>query len=264
MGIKASTDSLGSQAKEFTRFFEAQLSAIGLSDEQLRAQEKVELEDSLEVVNDAIRSPESFGSLNLKVTAGVGLLITNVGGESHFRIGALPILLQKKRFIQERLRALSASDAVTDLREELAQEEDVKKRESLEEKIGRLEQEVGAWTARSEKVAQVDLAQALDAEAKKANIQAELFERRHKVWQQWLERESVATIVGALLVVIITVAFICTSFGDYELPEVLKNGYLVILGYFFGQGLKSRGRLKSPNEEGVMPNPAQSPREPAS
>ena len=63
-GFDQASKELGEQTKRFERFYEAQMEAIGLSEEQLREQGLFELRDSLETVNDAISNPQSFGSLN--------------------------------------------------------------------------------------------------------------------------------------------------------------------------------------------------------
>jgi len=237
VGIKT-PNAFSQQAKSFERFFEAQLKAIGLADEQLSKQGLSELRDSLETINDAIRNPDSFGSLNLRFDARAGFIISSIGGESHIQIGVLPLLLQKKRYVRERLRATEASEEVIALREDLQTESDAIVRRSLSEKITWLEKEVEKWTTKSEQIAKIDLAQSLEVEAKRASIAADLFERRSRVWQQFLARESIATIMGALLVLSITICLLLTGFFNYTLPEIIKNAYLVILGYFFGQGAK--------------------------
>jgi hypothetical protein len=50
----------GEQSRQVEQFFEIQLLAIGLADDQLKAQSPSELRDSLETLNDAIRNSSSF------------------------------------------------------------------------------------------------------------------------------------------------------------------------------------------------------------
>ena len=63
----------------------------------------------------------------------------------------------------------------------------------------------------------------------------ELLERRSKVWLSFLERESAATIIGSVLIIIITVAQIIAVFHSIPPSDILNNAFLLILGYFFGQ-----------------------------
>jgi hypothetical protein len=85
----------------------------------------------------------------------------------------------------------------------------------LSEKITWFEKEVEKWTAKLEQIAKIDLAQSLEIETKRASISADLFERRSRVWQQFLARESVATIMGVLLALSITICLLLTGFFNY-------------------------------------------------
>lgn len=71
--------------------------------------------------------------------------------------------------------------------------------------------------------------------AEEARLSAEAFERRSRVWLTFLERESVATVVGSLLLVILTLSIIFAMFAGVESTDIVNNGFLVLLGYFFGQ-----------------------------
>jgi len=73
-----------------------------------------------------------------------------------------------------------------------------------------------------------------------ARLNAEIFERRSKVWFSLLERESAATILGGVLLLIILVAHVTAIFSKFSIPEILNNAFLIILGYFFGQSTNKK------------------------
>jgi hypothetical protein len=52
----------------------------------------------------------------------------------------------------------------------------------------------------------------------------------------WLERESVASIVGALLLLSFGVTVIVSMFTHTRASQIVTSAFLLILGYFFGQG----------------------------
>ncbi|GHO75591.1 hypothetical protein KSD_33620 [Ktedonobacter sp. SOSP1-85] len=80
---------------------------------------------------------------------------------------------------------------------------------------------------------------------------AEVRELEWKLWRSLIERESVSTIIGALLLLIIVVALIAAMFYHATSPEILNNAFLVILGYFFGQTVgKIDGKGKSDGDKG--------------
>jgi uncharacterized membrane protein YfcA len=51
----------------------------------------------------------------------------------------------------------------------------------------------------------------------------------------FLERESVATILGGVLLIVITLAQIGAMLFKIAPSDTLNNTFLVVLGYFFGQ-----------------------------
>lgn len=116
---------------EASSFFEVQLKAIGLGREQIERQTRAELEDSLVRVDDALRAPESFGVLRLRVTATAGSVIVGSNSESHIELGVVPILLERKMLIAERLRELRTSAPITTLDDLLATVPDNQLREQL-------------------------------------------------------------------------------------------------------------------------------------
>ncbi|MEV0683186.1 hypothetical protein AB0I35_04885 [Nocardia sp. NPDC050378] len=73
-------------------------------------------------------------------------------------------------------------------------------------------------------------------EQKRINIMKQRWDARKAM----LEREPAAVLVGGLLLLGIAVALIVAMFTHTEVPEILASGFLLILGFFFGQN-SSRG-----------------------
>ena len=248
MSASKASKSFQDQTKNLQTFFETALRSIQLGDDQLKNQNYEELLDSLETINDAIRNPDSFGTMSLRFDAGVGMIITNLSSQAHVRIGVLPFLLQKKRYIMERLRAEKATIEIGTLKEELEQVTETPLKETLSQKIERLEEDANHWRKKAEEVPKVNLVEKLEYELQKNSMEIDRFERRSRVWQNWLARESVATFIGAFLVFAITIAFLIAAVTGYELPSVVVNAYFVILGYFFGQGAVNNLRENSTSQ----------------
>ncbi|MFD9128347.1 hypothetical protein [Kitasatospora sp. NPDC059571] len=77
--------------------FDPQLDALGLSLDQIEAQSLDELETSLDRISDAIAHPEAFGTFNVMMTAEGRLVIARAGSKAPLTVGALPVLLQRKK-----------------------------------------------------------------------------------------------------------------------------------------------------------------------
>ncbi len=59
-------------------------------------------------------------------------------------------------------------------------------------------------------------------------------ERKSKIWLSFLQRESAASLIGAVVLLLLTLSLIGGMICGKE-SQIISNGFLVILGYFFGQ-----------------------------
>ncbi|WP_280428814.1 hypothetical protein [Nocardia brasiliensis] len=74
----------------------------------------------------------------------------------------------------------------------------------------------------------------------------EVQERRWRMRKSMLEREPAAVLIGGLLLLILTGTLIVGMFTSTEIPEILGNSFLLILGFFFGQTTHRGGRSDQP------------------
>jgi hypothetical protein len=105
-----------------------------------------ELEDSLERVDDALRHPESFGVLRLSISASGSAIIAKSNAESHVEIGAVPILLQRKKQIIDRLRTLRSQRPIRTLADLINTVTDISLREQLLTELEATRQSIHANT----------------------------------------------------------------------------------------------------------------------
>lgn len=71
---------------------------------------------------------------------------------------------------------------------------------------------------------------------------ADQYEKHWRVWKLLLERQSVATLLGAFLLVSMFLYISVAALGGVVVPSLVGNAFLLILGYFFGQaGSSSSG-----------------------
>jgi hypothetical protein len=216
-------------------YFEPQLESIGLSAEQIEGQTLEELEASLINVNVAIQHPESFGSLQLSFPAkgAVKLWVVEAGApEGQITIGALPVLLERKSMILRRIAVLRPQAQLSDLEKVVANTvEDPQERKSLLKSI-EISKEEAVVHARS---LQLQAEQTDQERERSMRLQVELKERTSALRRSWFERESVASIVGALLLVSLGAALIVSMFTHTLPSQIITSSFLLILGYFFGQ-----------------------------
>ncbi len=87
-----------------------------------------------------------------------------------------------------------------------------------------------------------------EARERSVRLQLEVAERKAAIRRSWLERESVASMIGAFLLLALGIALIVARFIGATPPEIVTTAPLLILGYFFGQttNRKEAGEAQRP------------------
>ncbi|MFD9550107.1 hypothetical protein ACFWBG_22120 [Nocardia salmonicida] len=132
-------------------------------------------------------------------------------------------------FIRDLLAALEAKEQVAELQGAVkAKVQDPELRADLADLIADFarEQQQAALEAKSTEAAE---------KMRQAVHDAEIKERNWQRWKLMLDREPVAVLVGAVLLGVLTLALVVAMFVHTDVPEILSSGFLLILGFFFGQ-----------------------------
>jgi hypothetical protein len=229
---RASFDRHSEKARDF---FEQQLKEYRLSAQDIEGQTLDQLKRSLATIEGLIANPDQLATYSVKSSAGA--ILASV--EAHIEVKPLALLLERKALILDRIRLLSGDEKIESLRGliETVADEEIKKK---------LEEEVNELQAQSQRLTEESEEAQLQAQSKRAAevklIEVEALERRWKVRQEFLARESVATIIGALLLVILTITQVVAMFSNTTATEIVNNSFLIILGYFFGQTVSRESR----------------------
>lgn len=238
--------SFGDYMDQIRHLYEPQLTALSLGESQIEQQSLSELKESLDRIGEAISHPEQFGTFGLTFTAEVSVIISRTPSEGTVTVGALPLLLQRKKMILDRIRILSPDEQLGDVREVV--EDKVDDPAVKEQLISMLSSYAAEQTALAEE-AQRSGRSALDS----AMLEIELKERKWRMRRSMVEREPVAILIGAVILVALAIALITAMFTKTTAPEILANAFLLILGYFFGQstssGRPNDGQMTARNAE---------------
>lgn len=144
MGASGSFSNIDVASRNFKeqarRFYEPQLEDLSLGASQLKIQSFEDLLESLERVNDALRNPELFGVIRMKVTAAASILVSTAT-ESHVELGALPVLLERKKLITDLLRQQRAERPVNSIRDLVSTVPDEELKERLLTELEALRQQ---------------------------------------------------------------------------------------------------------------------------
>ncbi|QSB13937.1 hypothetical protein JQS43_20685 [Natronosporangium hydrolyticum] len=236
VGDRAALSSMPEFMRSARAFYEPQLQALGVGLADIDQQRLPELRSSLERINEAIAHPDQFGTLRLRLSGSGNRLVpvASTTGESQVEVGALPVLLERKRHILDRIQILAPDEQLSHLRTLLV--EKVTDDDARAEIMQLLQDQAAEQKGLAEQAEQVD-----EAQDRAALLKVEIQERKYALYRSLIERESVATIVGALILIAVTVALLIAMFVDVAASNIVENAFLVILGYFFGQSI-SRSR----------------------
>jgi hypothetical protein len=92
--------------------FEPQLRSLGLTVGQIEKQDLAELEVSLDRLNEAIANADSFGKIRLEFTSDSNVLIKSGSTAAVIELGILPVLLERKAVVLDRIRGGKAPFSV--------------------------------------------------------------------------------------------------------------------------------------------------------
>jgi hypothetical protein len=216
-------------------YFEAQLREMGLSKTQIESASLEELGRSLEAADKAIENVDGFDTVPISFGVQGGKLqaVLSRPDEANLWLSVAPLVLARRRMIVDRIDKLA----------------DVQAKRALEaiasSGAGAVDEETRH--AAEEALAGKEVADAVDAEkhgdpfaayweqVRIAELELKVARGRTEIRQSWFSRETVAAIVGGVLLIALAVTLIVAMFLGIEPAEVVTNAFLLILGYFFGQ-----------------------------
>jgi predicted nucleotide-binding protein len=133
MSARSSWDVAENYIEQARAFYEPQLAAQGLSEKAINAQTLDQLHASLAKLDVLTAHPEQFGLFRIRMTAkGSGIVVTTQAqAEAQIEIGILPLLLERKQLILDRIKELAGGRKIQTLRELVEQVDDEAMRRHL-------------------------------------------------------------------------------------------------------------------------------------
>ncbi|MGW7533790.1 hypothetical protein [Amycolatopsis sp. NPDC054798] len=209
-------------------FVEARLDSFSL-----KAQSVEQLHSSLDKVDVIIARQRKKLALNKEALA----TESSAKGRSdalrkvNANRSALKLSLERREEILELINGLTVGQEIHKLRNAVSGVDDAGTKEKFHQLLGEFESKTGEIDGElketSRKIAEVEAA-AMAAEIDK-------YERKAKVWQNFLAKESVATYVGGAILLVMCLSVVAAMFARVEINQVLSSAFLLVLGYFFGQ-----------------------------
>lgn len=139
-------------------------------------------------------------------------------------------------------------DAPQDIIEPIQSKLDSVEKEVLSEYNIPIQDKIARISTSEKNIRQID--EEFEIEYKRRMLEEEVADREHqrkaKRFDAFSQKESMANILGSILLMIITASLVASLFIEVnqESLEIVKNAFLLLLGFFFGQGLKSDSKTE--------------------
>jgi hypothetical protein len=211
---------------------EQALDSEGMSEQEVKIKNFQELKNDLIRINYMINHPAEF----IKNKPANALLMVKGWENLHYPERKL---LERKKIILNRIQELTSTNMAE-------QVQDVTKKIPEEEIREGVTKELNVLFSKYKKELQEFATSETEAQLRLEQQRLDGLERKSKIWLSFLQRESAASIVGAVVLLLLTFSLIVGMVFGWE-SQVLSNGFLVILGYFFGQ---SSSRNNKDNDAG--------------
>lgn len=139
------------------------------------------------------------------------------------------VLLAAKEYIEERINQLEQSTSVLSIKQlvEELPENEIKKNLKIE--IEELEDKK-IELLKIKEGDRENLKELMELGKHKADI----FAKRSDVFLKFLDRESIASMIGSILLLLMGVCLLVMMFIGKEPIKIVESAFLLILGYFFG------------------------------
>lgn len=177
------------------------------------------------------------------MTTNASVLVTKAQADAHFTLSILPILLERKRLILSRIGELGGEAAIEAL-ERIADAPDANVSE-LRAALGDVREKLEASLTASRDQDE------LDRDITRSQRRLEIARARAEIWQSFLARESVASIVGGVLLLLIGIAIVVAMLVGVTVPNLLGELVSLDTRLLFrsvcrtGARFKARGRESS-------------------
>ena len=262
-GPGGSTTSVREQAEAFTTaVYIPVLRNLRLTGEAIAAQNLEELEASLDRVNDAIAHSTEFGTFSFELTMRSGkiFLVASAGAQAVVTVSILPLLLDAKTLIVDRIREIRPREQLNSLRNEVVQ---VVENPAERERINQLFEERQQANAERQRQAAHEAVQNAMREArlsqelreKQERLNLEIMARRSEIRRSYLSRDTVAGAIGPILLLLLGISLIIAMFVHTTVSGTVSDSFLLILGYFFGNAATQKSARSGKRKRAEDPEP---------
>lgn len=137
--------------------------------------------------------------------------------------------------IEEKINVLEQNSKVESIKNLVGNLPENDLKQKLKEEISQLEAK-----KRELEIIKEEEKEKLNDEIELGKHKTDMFVKKTDVFLKFLDRESVASIVGSLLLLTMGICLIVIMFRHEEPLKIIESAFLLILGYFFGHSKNNK------------------------
>lgn len=169
---------------------------------------------------------EEFGLITFERDQDFSLPDDVAEGLSSYDYNPFRNLIERRRVIFDILKRRIREEKAESIRNLL---QETPYEDKIEERVTELKRQTEKLELEERELRKKDL------DATYENSSFKKWKQKAKFYKKILSRESLASIVGAILLLIMGGSLTFAMFMEVETTDIVKSGFWVILGYFFGQ-----------------------------
>lgn len=226
------------------KIIERKIDDSGFSLEELKNLNQDELQKKLDKINEMIVDSKNVDtSWKVEFDRDIDYYLPPDVASATVGYGFYPssILMDRKKVILDLINTISRSKKINSLKELIENISDTKLRVKIDKEL----KDYNKQTHEIEKQERDLSKEEKDLENSKKQLEIsksklEILEKKSQIWLTFLAKESVASIIGALLLIIIAVSLLISMFLKIQTTEIVESTFLLILGYFFGHAVAKK------------------------
>lgn len=155
-----------------------------------------------------------------------------------FQYNIIPELYDSNKFILTRIKQLEQNTKVEAIDNLVTSVEDDELRQQLQNEISDLKSKNSQYEEliRESETSKEVVQNEIEIERHKT----EMFEKKSNIFLKFIDKESVASVIGALLLLLMGISLIAMMFLEINPIQIVQSSFLLILGYFFGHSKSSK------------------------
>ncbi|QRA44309.1 hypothetical protein [Chryseobacterium cucumeris] len=218
--------------------FQFVLEYYKLDDKSLEKMDLDELKESKIRIRELFLNQEFLQTHQLHFDRDIHYTVREDDSVVGFKFTIFHQLKKPHDYIMKRITELEQTQSVKSIEKLVEEINDSDLKERFEDQINELKE---ANKRLEDELSSIGEKKVLFAEEIEfSKHRTEMMEKKYNIFLKFLDKESVASIVGAILLLLMGISLIIMMFYKINPIQIVQSAFLLILGYFFGHSKNNK------------------------